>query len=141
MQPTSNDVSRDAAPGECSADFCHGLPARHVLRFVEVQGDAAFRVEAREPAGVLRDQPAEVGDGETGEPLVLEQQQQLRFRPDAGPQARRAALRQKRGLAAAAYADDGERLARNGRQPHVPAREAPGAGGQGLVQLRPQDLS
>ena len=56
-------------------------------------------------------------------------------------QAGGAALSQKRSLAAAAHADDGERLAGDRREAHVPAREASWTGRQGLVELGAQNLS
>ena len=95
----------------------------------------------RKPPDVLVEEPAEVGDGEAGQTLVLEQKQQLGFRRGAGTQAHVTALQQERGLPAAAHADDGERLAGDRRQPHVPARQVPGRGRQRFVELEPHGVA
>ena len=58
------------------------------------------------------DQPAEVGYRDSRETLVFEGDQQLRPRISAPGQAFGAKLPQERGLAAAANADDRERLPR-----------------------------
>ena len=52
------------------------LPPRNVLHLIEIQGGAAVPAgPRREAAGVFFEQPAEVGDGDAGKPLVLEQKQ------------------------------------------------------------------
>ena len=46
MQPTNNDVRRDATPVECSGDFRHGLPGA-VVRLTVMSGDDFVRVVSR----------------------------------------------------------------------------------------------
>ena len=53
------------------------LPAGDVLDLIQVQRDAAFALQLRKTPDMLLHQPAQLGDREPGEPLVLEQEQQL----------------------------------------------------------------
>ena len=59
------------------------LPARNELDLVQIQGDVIPCARLRKTAGVLLEHPTQVGDGDAGEPLVLEQKQQLRFSGNA----------------------------------------------------------
>ena len=117
------------------------LPARNVLNFIQVQGHAAGALQLRKPPGVLLQQPTQVGDGEPGQPLVLQQEQQLRLGAGARVQACGAGLVEKRGLAAAAYPDYRERLAGDRRETDVAGRNGPGRRRQRLVKLRAKELS
>ena len=117
------------------------LPARNVLDLIQIQGDVVSRVQLRNTAGVFLKHPAQVGHGDAGEALVLQQKQQLRFGRNAGLQALGAVLGKKRGLAATPYADDGKRLPRDCGKPHVAARESARRQGQRLVELGAQQLS
>ena len=135
----AGDEELDPAGVHQAAD--ESLPPRHILDLVQVHGDPVRALEVRKPADVFLQQPAQVGDGEAREPLVLEEQQQLGLGECARGEARGPALRQKRRLAAAPHADDGERLVGNGGEPHVPAGQPPGRGGQRLIELGLQDLT
>ena len=90
-------------------------------------------------AGVFFEQPAEVGDGDAGKPLVLEQKQQLRFGGRAGVQPPGAVLSKERGLAAATHTDDGKRLAGDGGSRTSRRVKVRGWDGQGLVELGTQE--
>ena len=111
------------------------LPAGNVLHLVEIQRDRGASVPLRETAGVFFQQPAEVGDGNAGQPLVLEQEQQLRLGGSAGAHAAGALVGEKRGLAAPPNADDGKRLTGDRRQPRVPAGKPRRRQGQRLGEL------
>ena len=100
------------------------LPPRNVLHLIEIQGGAAVPAgPRRKAAGVFFEQPAEVGDGDAGKPLVLEQKQQLRFGWRSGVQPAGAVRSEKRGLAATTHTDYGKRLAGDRGKPHVSSRK------------------
>ena len=94
---------------------------------------APFRVEAV----VLFHHEIEVAGGHAGKALVFEAEIQKPLPAGSLGQTIRQQLPEKRRLAGAPHADDGERLAWNGRQPHIPTRQRRRKGSQGIHDLLP----
>jgi len=117
------------------------FPPRNTLDFVKKEGCAPPVAPFRVQTVVLLHHQIEVAGSHAGETFIFEAEIQQPFPVSSPENTIRQHLPEKRRLACAPHADNGDRLAGNGRQPHIPMRQRRWTGGQGVDNLLPDDLA
>lgn len=119
---------------------CEGFPAGDELDLVEQQRDLSVIPELRVEPVVGFQKEGEIRSVHPGEAIILEVDEDQGFAGCAGGKQVRHALGEEAGLAAAAHANYGQCLARNRRQPDLPARQARDLRNERIVELQAEGV-